>query len=107
DHPSDTDRTTKIDEVDMGVRGHDRAGQHKETGCHRIEVANRAVGDDTDAAESLVDVALHLAPERAKSLIRPVDVLDHGDAGQRLGGYLLIIGETHSRRFFPAARMRF
>src|SRR5205809_590716 len=79
----------------------------REAGRLRVKIANRAIGNNANATEPLVNIALHLAPERAKSLIRSDDVLDDGDAGQRLGGDLLVIGKTHPRRFLPVAGMGF
>ena len=40
-----------------------------------------------------MDVALHLAPERAKALVGRIDVLDDGDARQRLGGDVLVVSK--------------
>ena len=53
-----------------------------------------------------MDVALHLAPERAKTLVGRIDVLDDGDARQRLSGDVLVIGEPYSGRLLPTARVR-
>ncbi len=106
-HAGDADRAAEIDKMDMRVRRHDRAGEHKEARRHRIEIAHRAVGDDADAAEPLVDIALHLAPERAKTMIGDIDVLDHGDARHRLGRDMRVITEADLLRLVAIARMRF
>ena len=88
-HTGDADGAAKIDQMDMRVRWHDRAGEHKKAGRHHIEIADRAVGDHAGAAEPLMDMGLHLAPERAKPGIGSVDVLDHRDAWHRLGRDML------------------
>src|SRR5262249_44291239 len=49
---------------------------------HR-DVADRTVGDHAEAAERLVHVRLHLAPERAVADMLAVEILHHHDAGPR------------------------
>ena len=75
----------EIDHVDIGVRRHDRAGQHLEARRDHRDVADRAVGDDAEAAQRLVHVRLHLAPERAVADVLAVEVLHDHDAGPRRG----------------------
>jgi hypothetical protein len=106
-HAGDADSAAIIDQMNMGVGRHDRAGEHQEIGRHRVEVADRAVGDDAGTAEPLVDMGLDLAPERPEPGIGRVDVLDHRDARQRLVGDMLIIAEPHLLRLLAAARVRF
>ena len=93
-HPGDTDFTTKIFRMHPGMRGTDRAGQRLKTRRPLRDVADRAIGDDAKAAERLVHIALHLAPERAVADIRPVDVLDHGNARAEAGADIVIIGDA-------------
>src|SRR6516225_8441760 len=45
-------------------------------------------------------------PKRAKACIRDIDVLDNGDTRQRRRGDMLVVGEPHSGRLLPAARVR-
>src|SRR5271169_5134990 len=91
--------------MDMRVRRHNRAGEHKEARRHRVEIAYRAVGNDADAAEPLVDIGLHLAPERAEALVWGVNVLKHRDARQWFGGDMCVIAEPHLFRLVAAPRM--
>src|SRR2546430_12518427 len=77
--------------VNPGVRRPDRAGQRLEARGPLRDVADRAVGDDAEAAERLVHVALHLAPERAVAGIGTVDILDHGDARAETGADIFVI----------------
>jgi hypothetical protein len=74
DHTGDADRAGVIDEMDMRMRRHDRPGENQKIGRHRIEIADRAVGNDAGAAEPLMDMALHLAPKRAEADIGSVDI---------------------------------
>src|SRR5262249_31618615 len=106
DHPGDADGSAEIDEMDMGMRGHDRPGKDQEIRRHCIEIAHRAVGDDASAAEPFMDIALHFTPECAEALVGGIDVLDYRDARPRRGGDVLVVGEPHSGGFLPAARMR-
>ena len=57
------------------------AGEHLEARRDHRDVADRAVGDDAEAAERLVDVRLHLAPERAVADL-VVEVLDTAMLGR-------------------------
>ena len=104
-HAGDGDRAAEIDEVDIGVARHHRAGEDEEAGRHRVEVAHRAVGDDPDAAEPGMHMGLHLAPERAEPGIGRVDVLQHRDAGQGRGADVLVIAEANAVGGFAVARM--
>ena len=106
DHAADGDRAAELDQMDMRVARHDRAGQHEEAGGHRVEIAHRTVGDDADAAEPLVHMRLDFAPEGAEPGIGRVDVLDHRQARQRLGGDVLVIAEPDPVGALPVARMR-
>ena len=71
----------EVHDVDIGVRRQDRAGEHLEARRDHRDVADRAVGDDAEAAERLVHVRLHLAPERAVADVLAVEVLHDHDAG--------------------------
>src|SRR6516162_1062376 len=53
-----------------------------------------------------MDIALHLAPERAKPLVGGINVLDDGDARQRRRGDVLVVSQPHSSSLLSAARMQ-
>src|SRR5262249_13010503 len=55
----------ELDDVDESVRRPDRPGQHLEPRRDDGDVADGAARDDTEGAERLVHVRLHLTPERA------------------------------------------
>jgi len=79
------------------MRWPDRAGQRLEAGRPLRNVADRAVGDDAEAAQRLVHVALNLAPERAIADIMAIDILDHGDARAEAGPDIFIISDAPLR----------
>ncbi len=81
-HAVHAHRNAELLDMHIGVRRCDRAGQHLEAFGDLRDVADRAVGDGAEAAERLVHVGLHLAPERAVAR-RLVLVLDHHDARLR------------------------
>src|SRR5665213_3990136 len=83
DHAGDADRHVHLDDLDMGVRRHHRAGEDEEPRCPLVEVAHRAIGDDAGTAQRLLQVRLHLAPEAADAGIRPVDILHDAEARAR------------------------
>src|SRR5439155_15948286 len=82
-HSRHANFATEIFGMDVGVRRSDRARERLETGRPLRDVADRTVGDDAERAERLVHRALNLAPERTKSHIGAVDILDHTDARSR------------------------
>ncbi len=79
-HAEHVDRIAEAHEVDVGMARPDAAADDLEAVGEHVAVAERAVGDAALGAESLVDGAVHLAPEGA--VTRPViEVLDHDDGG--------------------------
>ena len=96
-HAGDAHFAAKAFGMNPGVRRPDRAGQRLETRRPLRDVADRAVGDDAEAAERLVHVALHLAPERAVADVGAVDILDHGDARTEAGADIFVIGDAALR----------
>src|SRR5260370_5611190 len=78
--------------MNIGVRGHDRTRQHAEGRCPDVEVADRTVSDDARASQTLVDMAVDFAPERAQTGIGAVEVLEDRDAGHRRRGDMLVVG---------------
>ena len=106
-HAVDVDVDAVVDDMHIGVRRRDRAGQELKTfGDHR-NVAHAAVGDGAEAAERLVHVRLHLAPERAVAAVLAVEILDQHDAGTRRGGDVVEIVEAlaHIRGVAQAERV--
>ena len=81
-HPVDGHLAAEIDHVHVGVRRVHRAADDLETGREHVEVAERTAGDAAQHAQALVDVAVHLAPERPDAG-RVVQVLQHGDRRHR------------------------
>src|SRR6266545_3052085 len=63
-----------------GMRGAELEAER----AHLVEVADRAVGDDADAAKGAVDIGLYLAPLGALAA-RIVEIVDHDDARSRKG----------------------
>ena len=96
-HAGDAHLAAPVFGMDPGMRRPDRAGQRLEARRPLRDVADRAVGDDAEAAERLVHVALHLAPERAVADIGAVDILDHGDARTEAGADIFVIGDAALR----------
>src|SRR5215471_6290411 len=86
DHPGDADGSAEIDEMDMGMRGHDRPGKDQEIRRHCIEIAHRAVGDDASAAEPFMDIALHFTPECAEAFVGDTAAIDYHTVPQRRRG---------------------
>src|SRR5215469_358962 len=93
-HAGDAHGFAEFDDVDIGVRRHDRSGEDKKVLRPDVDVAHRAVGDDADAAERLVDVRLDLAPERAEADIGTVDVLHDAQGRMRRGAEAFVISEA-------------
>ena len=93
-HAGDAHFAAPVFGVNPGVRRPDRTGQRLEARRPLRDVADRAVGDDAEAAERLVHVALHLAPERAVADVGAVDILDHGDARTEAGADIFVIGDA-------------
>src|SRR5439155_18731476 len=89
--------TAPVFGVDPGMRRPDRTGQRLKTRRPLRDIADRPVGDDAEAAERLVHVALHLAPERAVAGIGAVDILDHGDTRAEAGADIFVIGDAALR----------
>src|SRR3981081_3373741 len=79
--------------VDVGMRWSDRACKGLKARRPLRDVADRSVGDDTETAQRLVHRTLNLAPERAKSHIRAVDILNYVDARTRSGADIFVIGD--------------
>ena len=104
-HAGNVDRPVEGDEVGPDMRGHDRAGKHEEAVRPLGDVAHGAVGDDAAAAEALVDVALHLAPEGAEAGFDAVDVLDHDHARLRPGGDVFVVGKPEGAQVGGACRL--
>ena len=100
-HPRHRDRRAVADGMDERVRGPDPVRQHLEPVGDVGQVAHAAVGDEPDAAETAVYVAVHLAPERAIAAGVPVEVLDHHDAGLRPVVDVGVVGVLHRARFRP------
>ena len=93
-HAGDAHFAAEILGMHPGMRRTDRAGQRLEARRPLRDVADRAVGDDAEAAERLVHVALHLTPERAIADVGAVDILDHGDARAEAGADIFVIGDA-------------
>src|SRR5580658_6746188 len=79
------------------MRRTDGAGQRLESWSPLRNVADRAVGDDAEASERLVHIALHLAPERTETNVGTIDVLDHRDARSPARAHIFVIGDTALR----------
>src|ERR1700716_3735910 len=93
-HAGDANFAAKAFGVDPGVGRTDRACQRLESRRPLRDIADRAVGNDAEAAERLVHVALDLAPECAIADIGAVDILDHGDARTEAGADIFVIGDA-------------
>ena len=61
------------------MRGDDVGGEKLEAGRPLIDVAHRAVGDESACAEPDVNRRLHLAPEGTGAGVVFVEILDHHD----------------------------
>ena len=68
-HAPDVGRPANLDQVDVGVR-HQHTGREELEPqlSYLIEIAHPAVRHGADAAEGLVDVAVHLSPEGANGV---------------------------------------
>jgi len=80
---NDPNFAAKIFGVHPGMRGPDGAGECLKTHRPLRNIADRAVGNDPEAAERLVHVGLHLAPEGAVARVLAVEVLHDHDARER------------------------
>ncbi len=103
-HAGDAHLAAKALRMHPGMRRADRAGQRLEARRPLRDVADRAVGDDAEAAERLVHVALHLAPERAVADVGTVDVLDHRDARAVAGADIFVIFDAAPGLLFGRQR---
>ncbi len=92
-HAGDADLAAKTFGVDPGVRRSDRTRQRLEAGSPLRDIADRAIGDDPEATERLVHVALDFTPERTVADVGAVDILDYGDARTVAGADILVIGD--------------
>ena len=99
-HAGDAHLAAKALGMHPRMRRADRAGQRLEARRPLRDVADRAVGDDAEATERLVHVALHLAPERAVADVGTVDVLDHRDARTVAGADIFVIFDAALRLLF-------
>src|ERR1700720_1875986 len=73
------------------------AGQRLESRSPLRNVADRAVGDDAEASEGLVYIALYLAPERTEANVGTIDVLDYRDARSPAGAHIFVISDATPR----------
>ena len=99
-HAGDGHGLVEALQVHPRVGGGDRAGEGLEAGRPLRDVADRAVGDDAEAAERLVHRAVDLAPEAAVADVRAVEILDDADRRPGAGGDVLVV------RGLPVARPR-
>ena len=106
--PAHIDGNAHIYQMHIGV-GHQHIGCEgvKAEFAHLVQVAHAAVGDGSHAAERLVDVRLHFAPERADD-IGIVNVFQHKHARLRnleygvhpvQAGHIHIGAGRHIRRY--------
>jgi hypothetical protein len=99
-HAGDGDRLVEALQVHPCVGGGDGAGERLEAGRPLRDVADRAVGDDAEAAERPVHGAVDLAPEAAVADTGAVEVLDDADRRSRARADVLVVGGL------PVARAR-
>src|SRR5262249_24951883 len=92
-HAGNADFAAKAFRMHPRVRRPDRTGKRLEARSPLRNIADRAVGDDAETAERLVDIALNLAPERAVADIGAVDVLDHADTRAEPGPHILVVSD--------------
>src|SRR4051812_24007681 len=98
-HPGDANFTAKTVGMNESMRRPDRAGQRLEARRPWPDIADRAVGDDPQTAERLVDIALHLAPERPETDVGAVHILNHADARPGTAADIFVIRDA-SRLLF-------
>ena len=96
-HPGDANFATKIFGMNPRMRRTDGARQRLESRSPLRNVADRAIGNHTEASEGLVHTALHLAPERTEADVGTIDVLDYRDARFPAGAHIFVIGDATPR----------
>ena len=92
--PGDVDLAVEVDPMIVGAVGADAAVQNLKALDHAGHVADRAVGDQADAAERAVHEAHHLAEERVGGGVGRVAIQHHDDAGLGPGGDVVKPGEV-------------
>src|SRR3954466_4338459 len=90
-HAGNATLRAKIFGMHPRMRRTDRARKGLESRRPLRNVADRSIGDHAEAAERLVHVALYLAPERAISDVRAVDILNHANARTEAAADIFVI----------------
>src|ERR1700754_1293562 len=90
-HAGNANLGAKIFRVHPCMRRTDRARKRLESRRPLRNVADRSIGDHAEAAERLVHVALHLAPERAVSDVGAVDILNHANARTKAAADIFVV----------------
>src|SRR5438132_11100532 len=78
-HAEHTYRVAECDRLGVRVRSYDMSREKLKTRRPLVEIADRAIGDQSERAQPDVNGRLHFSPKCAAARIAAVEILDDDD----------------------------